>query len=175
MSTYIHPTAIIYPNVYIGENVYIGAYSVIGSQPEHPGEVDPRDWKPKYDESVVFIDNNVVIREFVTIHAGLIGSTHLGSSTYIMAHSHIGHDSFISRDCVLHSACVIGGHSLVSNYCRIGLNTTLHQHTQLAQGTMVGAQAFVKGTWRESYRILAGVPAKDIGENIRLKQKLGLI
>lgn len=175
MSTYIHPTAIIYPNVYIGDNVYIGAYSVIGSPPEHPGEVDSRDWKPQYDGSVVFIGDNVVIREFVTINAGCLSATMIGSDTYIMAHSHVGHDVHIDSNCVLHSASVIGGHSVICRYSRIGLNATLHQHTILAEGTMVGAQAFVKGTWREPYRILAGVPAKDIGENIRLKQKLGLI
>ena len=175
MSTYIHPTAIIYPNVCIGNNVYIGAYSVIGSPPEHPGEVDPRDWKPHYDGSVVFIGDGVVIREFVTINAGYLSATIIGADCYIMAHSHVGHDAYIENDCVLHSASVIGGHSTILSNCRIGLNATLHQHTQLAEGTMVGAQAFVKGTWRESYRILAGVPAKDIGENIRLKQKLGLI
>jgi len=175
MSTYIHPTAIIYQNVYIGENVYIGAYSVIGSPPEHPGEVDPRDWKPQHNGAPVVLSDNVTIREHVTINAGVLGSTEIHDRTYIMAHSHVGHDAYIGYDCVLHSACVIGGYSYVCSKSRIGLNATLHQHTYLAEGTMVGAQAFVKGKWHQPYRILAGVPAKDIGENIRLKQKLGLI
>ena len=173
MTTFIHPTAIVYPNVHIGENVYIGAYSVIGAPPEHPNEVDPRTWEVLNGASVV-ISDNVTIREHVTIHAGVLGSTHIGSGTYIMSHVHIGHDADMLMNCVIHTAAIIGGHCTIFSDCRIGLNATLHQHTQLAHGIMVGAQAFVKGIWNKPYRILAGVPAKDIGANQRLLDKLGL-
>ena len=177
--TYIHPTAIIYPNVHIGDNVYIGAYSVIGAPPEHPDEVDPRDIDDN-DYHVrgihgVSIHDNTIIREHVTINGGFINDTIIGKNCYIMCHAHVGHDTIIGDNTTLHTSSVIGGHCQIETRCRIGLNATLHQHTTLASGTMVGAQAFVKGNWNKPFRILAGVPAKDIGPNQRLIDKLGIV
>ena len=167
---HIHPTAIIYPGVILGDNVFIGAYSVIGAPPEHPDEVDPR----KEAQAKVWIGDGVVIRSHVTIDSGIAASTHIGAGTYVMSHSHVGHDSYISSDCILHTFSVIGGYCVIRTNCRIGLGAVLHQRTVLAPGIMVGAQAFVKGKWLIPYRIIAGVPAKDIGENYRLKESLGI-
>ena len=165
---YIHPTALIYPGVVLGDNVYIGAYSVIGSPPEHPDLIDPRE----FEDVRVNIGDNVTIREFVTVHSGVEFATTIREGSYIMAHSHIGHDAYIEEKCVIHTAAIIGGFSVVGKFSRVGLNATLHQHTHIPTGTMVGAQAFVKGKWNNIFRVLAGVPAKVIGENWRLREKL---
>lgn len=168
--TFIHPTAVIYPNVTIGENVYIGAYSVIGAPAEHPELIDPRDQQ----EYGVYIGDNTIIRELVTINSGVENNTMIGRFVTIMSHAHVGHDANIFSHCTLHSSCVIGGYSLLDEWCRVGLGAVLHQRTTIIRGNMIGAQAFVKGTWAEPYRIIAGVPAKDIGENTRLIEKLKL-
>ena len=161
----------IHPSVVIGRNVFIGHNCSIGSPAEYPDQVDPRK-EPLY---TVFIGDNTIIRDNVTINAGHLGNTVIGADCYIMSHSHVGHDTVIGDNVVLHSACVIGGHSIIASCCRIGLNASLHQHTQLAFGTMVGAQSFVKGIWKDHFRILAGVPAKDIGFNERLYNKLNSV
>ena len=167
--TYIHPTAIIGPNVEIGNGVYIGAYSCIGLAPEYPGEVDAHDFNYPH---VTIIRDGVTIREHVTIHAGVYTSTYIGIGAYIMSHAHVGHDAIIQHYCVLHTACVIGGHSFVGAHSRIGLNASVHQNTVISRGTMIGAQAFVKQHVDQEYTIHAGVPAKYIGPNQRLIDKL---
>jgi UDP-N-acetylglucosamine acyltransferase len=164
---FIHPTAIVYPGVILGDNIYIGAYSIIGDVPEHPDRVDPRQFD---SDKGVIIEDGVVIREHCTIHSGVDMTTMICEGSYLMSHVHVGHDAYIGDGCVLHTSCVIGGYSMVRDGSRIGLNATLHQRTSLSRGTMVGAQAFVKGHWHEDFRILAGVPAKDIGENTRAKE-----
>jgi UDP-N-acetylglucosamine acyltransferase len=153
--------SIIHPNVVIGKNVTIGNFCVIGYPAEHPGVVDPNA-EPKY---TVIIGDNTIIRDHVTINAGHLENTVIGSDCYIMSHVHIGHDARIGNKCVLHTSCVIGGHSTIFDRSRIGLNASLHQHTVIGVGCIVGAQSFVKGTWRENYRKIAGVPSKDIGFN----------
>lgn len=167
---YIHPTAIIYPNVKLGDNVFIGAYSVIGAPAEWPDKVDPRSLTGhRYG---VKIEDNVTIREHVTINGGYDGYTIISDSTYIMSHSHIGHDADIRSECILHSGCVIGGYSTIHTLSRIGLNATMHPHSILHKGTMIGAQAFFKGETEGEYGMYAGVPARYIGPNQRLIDKL---
>lgn len=165
---HIHPTAIIYPNVTLGDNIYIGPYSVIGGPPEHKTKVDPRE-EPKFG---VQIWDNTIITSHVTIDAGVEGDTFIGADCYIMSKAHIGHDSMIGMTCIIHSGAIIGGHSIIRPDSRIGLGAVLHQRTRIPIGTMVGAQAFVKGIHEIPYRIIAGVPAKDIGPNQRLIDQL---
>ena len=165
---HIHPTAVIYPNVELGDNIFIGAYSVIGAPAEHPDIIDPR----QDQKFRVVIGDNAVIREHVTINSGTENDTVIFDDCYIMSHSHIGHDCTIQKAAVLHTGCIIGGHSVVGSYSKIGLGAVLHQRTKLHTGTMVGAQAFVKNGTENNFRILAGVPAKDIGDNWRMIEKL---
>jgi UDP-N-acetylglucosamine acyltransferase len=158
--TYIHPTAIIYPNVTIGEGCYIGPYCVIGGPPEH-ADIDPL----TCENGGVYIGSECRLYGHVTIDGGMVGTTQISPRCIFMKGSHVGHDATIWSDCTISCGAKIGGHSTILNKSNIGLNATLHQFTVLTVGTMVGAGAFVKGKHVEKWRILAGVPARDIGEN----------
>jgi len=158
--TYLHPTAIIYPNVTIGEGCYIGPYCVIGGPPEH-ADIDPLN-PPTHG---VWIGDNVRLYGHNTVDAGMDDITEIGDVCILMKGSHVGHDAYIGSHCTISCGARIGGHSVVGSCSNIGLNSTLHQFTQLRVGTMVGASAFVKGQHHDPWRILAGVPARDIGEN----------
>jgi UDP-N-acetylglucosamine acyltransferase len=158
--TYIHPTAIIYPNVTIGEGCYIGPYCVIGGPPEH-ADIDPLN-PPTHG---VWIGDNVRMYGHNTIDAGMEDHTFIYHDCILMKGAHIGHDVTIWQNTTISCGARIGGHSRINEYSNIGLNAVLHQFTKLETGTMVGASAFVKGKHLEEWRILAGVPARDIGEN----------
>jgi UDP-N-acetylglucosamine acyltransferase len=158
--TYIHPTAIIYPNVTIGEGCYIGPYCIIGGPPEH-ADIDPLN-PPTHGVSILsgcrFYGHN-------TVDAGMTKVTVICNESIFMKGAHVGHDAEVGWACNVSCGAKIGGHSLIAPYSNIGLNATLHQFTHIARGTMVGASAFVKGQHHDPWRILAGVPARDIGEN----------
>lgn len=168
MGTYIHPTAIIGSNVQIGNDVYIGAYSIIGDVPEYPGKITHANFQ---NEHPTIIGDGVTIREHVTIHAGVKYSTHIMRDVYIMSHCHIGHDVIVMPDAVLHTGAIIGGFTFIGRYARIGLNASTHPHTTIAKGVMIGAQSFVKGNTIE-FSTYVGCPAKYIGENHRLLERL---
>ena len=159
-NTYIHPTAVIFDNVEIGDDCYIGPFCIIGGPPEH-ADCDPL----KDAGKGVYIGNGCRLYGHNTVDSGMEDGTFILSNCILMKGAHVGHDSFIYSDVTISCGAKIGGHSNIFSYCNIGLNATLHQFTHLATGTMIGASAFVKGIHVQPFRILAGVPAKDIGAN----------
>ena len=100
----VGPYSIIEDNVIIGKNTKIGAHchicknttigdncsiftgAVIGSIPQ--------DLKFSGEESLLFIGNDNIIREYSTINLGTGkgGKTVIGSRNLIMAYSHVAHD-----------------------------------------------------------------------------------
>ena len=157
--TYIHPTAIIYDNVTIEEDCYIGPYCIIGA---------PAEWKGHEHESKgVRIGSGSRLTGMVTVDAGAESPTVIGKNCYLMKHSHVGHDAILSNNVTLSCGAKVGGHAIVMDNCNIGLNAVIHQKVIVPEGCMIGASAFIgKKTILQPYRKYAGVPAKDIGENI---------
>jgi UDP-N-acetylglucosamine acyltransferase len=160
-NNYIHPTAIIGENVVLGFNNYIGPYCIIGMPPEHKEHFHK-------DHCGVFIGDNNHFTGLVTIDAGTERPTIIRDECWFLKHSHVGHDSFIGSGVVLACGAKVGGHAIIRGGCNIGLNASIHQRQVIADGCMIGANAFVSKTLKtEPNRKYAGVPAKDIGENIK--------
>ena len=103
----------------------------------------------------------------VTVDAGAERPTVIGKNCYLMKHSHVGHDAILCRNVVISCGAKVGGHTVIDVDCNIGLNAAIHQKVTIPKGCMIGASAFIgKKTILQPYRKYAGVPAKDIGENI---------
>ena len=156
--SYIHPTAIIYPNVIIEPNVYIGAYCIIGA---------PAEWKGHEEENGgVLIMEGSRLTGLVTVDAGTMRRTVIGSNCYLMKHSHVGHDVIVSSDSTISCGAKIGGHTIIEPRCNIGLNAVIHQKLDIPEGCMIGASAFVgKKSILKPFHKYAGVPVRELGEN----------
>lgn len=156
--SYIHPTAIIYPNVIIEPNVYIGAYCIIGA---------PAEWKGHEEENGgVLIMEGSRLTGLVTVDAGTMRRTVIGSNCYLMKHSHVGHDAIVSSDCTISCGAKIGGHTIIEPRCNIGLNAVIHQKLRIPEGCMIGASSFVgKKSILKPFHKYAGVPVRELGEN----------
>ena len=83
-----------------------------------------------------------------------------------MKHAHIGHDCSIFDNVTISCGAKIGGHSIIEEGSNIGLNAVLHQFTHVGENCMIGASAFLKGEAKSNTKY-AGVPAREIGSNIR--------
>ena len=168
--TIIHPTAIIYPNVKIGNGVYIGAYCIIGAPPEYPQR------HPSEPHGGVVIGDGSILHGHITVDAATNEGSYtiIGENCTLMKGSHCGHDVALQGNVVLSCGAKIGGYSFIGLNSTIGLNATVHQMSVIKQGTMIGASAFFKGQ-SDGFGMYVGVPARKIGDNVRLKQKLGLI
>ena len=166
--SFIHTTAVVYSNVTIGKNVYIGPFCVIGGAAESSSGDTIN--KPK---GKVYIGDGCTLYKHVTIDSGSSENSHtiVGQNNVFMAGSHVGHDAHIDDNCVFCCGARVGGHSVVRDNCTMGLNSSLHQKSDMCEGSMIGANSFGKGVLK-AFTIYAGVPGKDIGENWRLRDKL---
>ena len=160
-SAKIHPTAVIGDNVDIYEDVYIGPYCLIGLPAEHKA------FWGKEPKGVV-ISRGCVLTGHCTVDSGTEEKTILQPNVWMLKHSHVGHDAYIGEDTVISVGAIIGGHTIVETDCNIGINASVHQKVHIDFGCMVGGNSFVtKRLETKPYRKYAGVPARDIGENIK--------
>ncbi|NPA58218.1 MAG: acyl-ACP--UDP-N-acetylglucosamine O-acyltransferase [Aquificae bacterium] len=174
MSVEIHPTAIVSKNAQLGTNVKVGPFSIIednvsiGDNTEISSNVRikqftsigenctisegvvlggiPQHLGFKGEETYVKIGNNVVIREYATIHRGTAfddGITQVGDNSYIMAYVHIAHDCKVGHDTILANAVTLAGHVKVGNYVFIGGLTPIHQFCRIGDYAMVGGASAV--------------------------------
>ena len=122
----------------IGSNCKIFEGSIIGNIPQHIGF--------KGEKTFVEIGNNVVIREYCTIHRGTNfddGITKIGDNSYLMAYVHIAHDCKVGKETILANNVTLAGHVKIGNYVFIGGLTPIHQYCRIGDYAMVGGASAV--------------------------------
>ena len=192
----IHPTAIVHPNAKLGREVVIGPYSIIGENVEigdytridshvviegwttigkrchiyHGASIgcEPQDLKFKGEKSYLFIGDDNLIREYVTISRGTEGGggeTRIGNNNLFMANSHIAHDCQIGNHVVLANSVALAGHVTVEDRVTIGGLCGVHQFTKIGKMAMIGGcTKIVKDI--PPFVLVDGIPAKVSGINI---------
>jgi UDP-N-acetylglucosamine acyltransferase len=119
--------------VTLGENCRIYEGAVIGEEPQH--------LHYEGEESEVVIGNNVIIREYVTIHRGTKidkMKTVVGDDCMLMAYVHIAHDCVVGKGVIMANCATLGGHVEVGDYAFIGGLTAVHQWARIGSYAMVG-------------------------------------
>ena len=199
----IHSSSIIDPSAKIADDVEIGPFCLVGADVEigsgtrieshvilkGPMKIGERnhifqfstlgdgspDKKYKNEPTTLFIGNDNIIREGVTIHRGTIqdrGETLIGDRNLIMAYSHIAHDCVLGNDIVLTNqaalagsvhvgdGAILGGYAIVHQFCSLG------SYSFCAMGSAVNKDipAYVK---------VRGNPAKPFGINVTGIKRLG--
>jgi len=151
----IGPFTIVEPDVIIGEgtqifnNVTIKTGSRIGKKNKIYQSVvigaDPQDLKFSGEFTEVFMGDENVIREYVTISRGTSEKkkTIVGSGSLFMANTHIGHDCIIGNGCILANSVALGGHVKLEDFVRLGGLVGIHQFVKIGAYTMIGAHAMV--------------------------------
>ena len=170
----IHPTAIVSKNAKLGVNVKVGPFSIIEDNVEIGDNTEiysnvkikkfttignnckifegaiigniPQHLGFEGEKSYVKIGNNVVIREYCTIHRGTKfddGITSVGDNTYLMAYIHIAHDCKVGHDTILANNVTLAGHVRIGNYVFVGGLTPIHQFCRIGDYAMVGGASAV--------------------------------
>jgi len=165
----VHPTAIIRGEVELGEDVEVGPYTIIegkvvvgegtkiGARVSIKGKVsigsncrihdgaivgeEPQHLKYAGEESEVIVGNNVIIREYVTIHRGTAidkMKTVIEDDVMLMAYSHVAHDCIVRRGVIMANCATLGGHVEVGEYAFIGGLSAVHQWARVGAYAMVG-------------------------------------
>lgn len=192
----IHETAIVHPNAKIGRNVIIGPYAIIGENVEigdncivgphvviegwttigsgnrfHHGATiggEPQDLKFRGEKSFVFIGDNNVFRENVTVNRGTEGGgseTRIGNNNLFMAYSHVSHDSQIGNHVVMGNCCALGGHVVIEDRATVAGLSGVHQFCKIGKMSFVGGHTkIVKDV--PPFVLVDGNPAKVFGTNV---------
>ncbi|RQP13000.1 MAG: acyl-ACP--UDP-N-acetylglucosamine O-acyltransferase [Chryseobacterium sp.] len=136
--TWIGPNVTIMNGARIGKNCKIFPGSVIAGVPQ--------DLKFEGEESQVYIGDNTVIRESVTVNRGTkaLGYTKIGSDCLIMATTHIAHDCQIGDYVVIVNGCGIAGHVEIGDHAVIGGLSAIHQFSKVGRHVMVSGGSLVR-------------------------------
>ncbi|RQV93410.1 acyl-ACP--UDP-N-acetylglucosamine O-acyltransferase [bacterium] len=164
----IHKTAIIADGAQIGQNVRIDPYAVIDGDvvigdgchihssvriysgaklgnnvevfPSTTIAAVPQDLKFGGERTSLFIDDNTVVREFVSLHRGTGegGETRIGKNCLIMAYAHVAHDCLIGDNVILANSVNLAGHVEIEDFAILGGVLPVHQFVRIGRHCMVG-------------------------------------
>lgn len=142
--SYVEAGVVIGPNCQLSSHVTIrggttmGANNVVGQGSVLGG--DPQDRKYKGEPTYLFIGDNNVFREYVTVHraTGEGLSTVVGSDNFIMAYCHLGHNVVFHNQITVANTTGISGHVTVEDLVTIGGMSGIHQFCRIGKVAMVG-------------------------------------
>ena len=170
----IHKSSVIDPKAKIGKNVKIGPFCFIGPQVQLDDGIElisnihiegntkigkgtkiypfasigtaPQDLKYKGESNSLYIGENNVIREYVTINPGTSGGgikTTVGNNCLLMISSHVAHDCKIGNNVVIANNVPLGGHVTIEDSVVIGGNSAVQQLTRIGRLAMIGGMTGV--------------------------------
>ena len=199
----IHPTAIVAHDVELGENNrigpysiiggmgckvsigsnnYFGAYNLIGSPAEFatgcPVEamLDFEQWSaanPSQVSGVKVGDYNVV-RDRVSIDAGIKQITTIANRCYLHSNCLVNHDCQLSDGVALAPGVISAGSCRFGKYSQIGMNAVLHQGRKVGAFAMVRMNATVTRDVPD-FALSYGSPSKTMGVNRIRLARLGFL
>jgi UDP-N-acetylglucosamine acyltransferase len=126
-------------NTNIGKNNTFYPFSSIGSEPQ--------DLKFQNEKSYLFIGDNNIFRENVTVNPGTKGgglNTVIKNNCLFMVGSHIAHDCLIESNVILANNATLAGHVEIGENAIIGGNSAVHQFVQIGKNSMIGGMSGVE-------------------------------
>lgn len=121
----------------IGARARIFPFAVVGSPSQ--------DLKAALAEGALTIGDDCVIREGVTINAGVGEGTRIGARCVFLAASHVAHDCRLGDEVILSNQVLLGGHVEIGDCAMIGGATAAHQNVRIGAHAFVGGLSGVEG------------------------------
>ena len=198
----IHPTAIVASDVELGENNrigpfsiiggmgckvtigsnnYFGAYNLIGSPAEFAtgcpvdAMLNFEQWSvanPSQVSGVKIGDYNVM-RDRVSIDAGIHQNTTVADRCYLHSNCLVNHDCQLSEGVVFAPGVISAGTCTFGKYSQIGVNAVLHQGRKVGAFAMVGMNATVTRDIPD-FALSFGSPSRTMGVNRIRLSRLGI-
>jgi len=191
----IHPTALVDAGAKLADDVDVGPYSIIGGdvsvgagtrigphvvitgrttlgarnrvfQFASIGDI-PQDRKYGGEATTTTLGDDIVVREFVTIHAGTAqdrGATTIGNGNWFLAYTHVAHDCVVGDSTTFSNNAQIAGHVTIGDWVVLGAYAGVHQFCRIGAHAMLAAGAIVLQDV-PPYVTAAGYPAKPAGTN----------
>jgi UDP-N-acetylglucosamine acyltransferase len=181
----VGPYSVIGPQVTIGAGTVIGPHvriegpAKIGERNHIVGQssvgTPPQDLKYRGEKTRLIIENDNVIREFVTINRGTAGGgglTTIGSGNYFMAYAHVAHDCHVGSNTIFANNATLAGHVDVGDFATIGAFSAIHQFCRVGDHAFVGGATIATLDVLPFVKTVGSRPAKTYGINtIGLERK----
>ena len=131
--TWIGSSAMIMEGARIGKNCKIYPHAIVSASPQ--------DLKYKDEQTLTYIGDNTIVREFATISRGTSEKykTSIGKNCLLMAYSHVAHDCIIGDNTIISNSVQIAGHVHIES------NVVLGGLSAIGQFIKIGAYAFISG------------------------------
>ena len=147
---YVGPQVTILDNVELISNIHIEGNTKIGKGtkifPFASIGTPPQDLKYKGENSKLFIGDNNIFRENVTVNIGTEGGgmkTKIGNNCLFMISSHVAHDCHVGNNVIIANNVPLGGHVTIEDSVVIGGNSAVQQFTRIGQMAMIGGMTGV--------------------------------
>lgn len=149
---------ILHAGTRLGADCRIGPYAVIGGL--------PMDTKFKGETSYAVLGDEVIVREFATIHraTGEGAATSVGRATLLMCYAHVTHNVRVGAGCVLTNTVQLGGHAQIGDHAVLGNGAMVHQYTRVGAYAMVAAHSALNSDILP-YALAQGAPARHFRIN----------
>lgn len=117
----------------VGRGCVLGPYAVVGGE--------PMDAAFRGEPSRAVLEDDVVLREFVTVHraTGEGEETRIGAGTLLMSGAHVSHNGRVGEGCTITTSVQLGGHVQVGDHAVIGAGSMMHQFGRVGPFAMFGA------------------------------------
>jgi UDP-N-acetylglucosamine acyltransferase len=167
------------PDTFIGAHVIIEGHTKIGERnriyPFSSIGTPPQDIGYRGEDTRVFIGNDNVIREYVTIHRATSKEewkTVIGDHNYVMAYAHIAHDCVLGDNVIMSNVATLGGHITIGDHAILGGLVAVHQFVRIGTYAFVGGKS---GIDRDvpPFMISAGPRARLYGVNRKGLSRMG--
>lgn len=166
----IEPYAVITGPCRIGDDVYIGAHAMIGGSPQHRGSY-PSGLDAPVRHAGIVIGRGACLREYVTVHHGIVDETRVGADALVMAYSHISHDSQVGDRVTLSTGSTLGGFTIIDQDATFGQGAITHPWCVVGESAMIGLNASVIKDVMPFCKV-AGSPARVLGSNTHRDPRL---
>ena len=131
--TRLLPGTVLRRGVELGRRCVVGPYAVLGGE--------PMDTSFAGEDSRVVVEDEVEVREFVTVHraTGEGAVTRVGAGALLMSYAHVSHNCDVGAGAVITTCVQLGGHAQVGERANLGSGSLLHQFCRVGPYAMFGA------------------------------------
>ncbi len=137
-------------NTILKGNVFVSSFARIGKNnvfyPFTSIGTEPQDLKFKNEESFVFIGDNNIFRENITVNRGTAEGnlkTSIGNNGFFMAYSHIAHDCTVGDNVIFANGATLAGHVEVGDFAIVGAFVGVHQFCRVGKYSFIGGYSVI--------------------------------
>lgn len=162
-SAIVEPYAVIDGPAWIGPHAFIGAHACIGAPAQHHDSY-PAPTDAPHEPKGVRVEAHACVREYATIHQGVLRETRVGANALVMAYCHIAHDCLIGEGVSMATGSTLGGFTVIDRDATFGQCVVTHPWILVGEASMSGLNASVVKDVLPFSKV-AGSPARVLGTN----------